>query len=483
MRKLFQIFKERAENLDFAVVSTAVIISAALNFLFTIIARRYIPPYEYGIYSTCLLLQTYCSYAQLGVLNAYNRDYPQLLGAGKREKAKDLKNTVFTFVLCAYSLLTIIIGTFLMLIYLRGNFERKYFIGYMLSIVLLIGNTLSDFGMNTMQMNGNYNYTALVTVIKSVAGMAAGFAAIRIWGYYGLYVMPATAGFIAISMYQNRSLRGLRFCIDREILKGALLTGFPLMINALVWTAVASVDKFVILGFMDTETLGLYSVAQMGFTAVVLIPQSMSQVFYIKVSRLYGKTSDKNILVKTCNNYTLVNSLCTSIVCVIGFYILPVFVNIVMPNYKSGIAAAQIMLLGITIYGSTLLYGNIFSILKQNKELLWSSVVLCIFNIVFSVGLVIIFGKNIENVALGTATSYAAFSVLLIHKISRKSSEKKISLLKNSWGIIFIIVFPTVSLYFLISNLYASIVLSFIYMTVVSVVVIKWIKKKRLIAL
>lgn len=479
MRKLYLNIKKKVENMDFAIVSFAAITSAAMSFLFSIIARRYILPYEYGIYSTCLLLQTYLSYAQLGILSAYNRDYPQLIGAGKNEKAEELKNTTFTYFISVYTLLMIIVGAGLYAAYWKGSLKKEYFFGYLLSMIILIGNTLSDFGMNTMEMHGGYNFAAFVTIIKSIFGAIAGFIAIKIWGYYGLYFMPIISGVIAISMYRNKSLRGIHIEVNRSILKASLWTGFPLMINSLVWTAVASVDKFVILGFMDTEKLGIYSIAQLGFAAVVLIPQSMSQVFYIKISREYGRTGDKNLLIKTSNEYTLINSLCTSIVCILGFYILPIFVKIVMPNYMLGIHAAQIMLVGITIYGSTMLYGNIFSILKWNKDLLWTSVLLCFFNIIFSVGLVMTLGRNIENVALGTAVSYAAFSILLIYKISKKTGESKLYLLKNSWKIIFIVVFPSIALYFIVPDIYISFAVTIGYIIIVSTAVIKRYKKER----
>ncbi len=479
MRGLFQKIEEKAKKIDFAVVSVAAVISAAWSFLFSIVARRYIPPYEYGIYSTCLLLQTYLSYAQLGVLSAYNRDYPQLIGAGKNDIAKELKNTAFTFFIVIYVLLTTVIGIFLYLIYLKEIIKTQYFIGYLLSMILLIGNTVSDFGTNTMQMNGNYNFTALVTVIKSTIGAIAGFIAVRAGGYYGLYIMPAVSGMTAILMYRNRSLRGIHLRMNRNLLKEAVWTGFPLMANSLVWTAVASVDKFVILKFLDTEALGLYSVAQLGFAATVLIPQSMSQVFYIKISREYGKLGDKNLLIKTCNRYTLINSLCTSVVCVMGFYILPIFVKTVMPQYGSGIEAAQIMLIGITIYGSTMLYGNIFSILKENRDLLWTSIALCFFNILFSTGLVMIFGRNIENVALGTAISYAAFSILLMYKVSQRTGENSLYLLQNSWKIIFIIVLPTVTLYYVFPDIYISFTFVIGYIFIVSMAVMKRFKKNH----
>ena len=51
---------------------------------------------------------TYMNYAQFGVLNAYNRDYPQALGRRDMAEANKLKNTAMTFMVIVY---TIIITT------------------------------------------------------------------------------------------------------------------------------------------------------------------------------------------------------------------------------------------------------------------------------------------------------------------------------------------------------------------------------------
>ena len=42
--------------------------------------------------------------------------------------------------------------------------------------------------------------------------------------------------------------------------------------------------------------MGYYSIALLGFSTMILIPQSMSQLFYIKMGEEYGRTLSKIIL-------------------------------------------------------------------------------------------------------------------------------------------------------------------------------------------
>ena len=87
----------------------ATIFSSGIHFLFSIYIKAYVLPLEYGMYSTCLLLQSYMSYLQLGTLNAFNRDYPQLVGSGEKEKCELYRNVVFSFILIVYFVSSIII--------------------------------------------------------------------------------------------------------------------------------------------------------------------------------------------------------------------------------------------------------------------------------------------------------------------------------------------------------------------------------------
>lgn len=147
-----------------------------------------------------------------------------------------------------------------------------------------------------------------------------------------------------------------------------------------------------------------------------------------------------------------------------------------MPNYVDGIGAAQIMLVGICIYGSTMLYGNIFSVLRMNKDLLWTSWILCAFNVVFSIGLVLIVGKHIDNVALGTSASYAAYSVVIIFTLSHKFGIKSMNFVKTTWIPLAIMLIPSIAFYYLIDKIYISLVYALVYISLVTIVY--WRKTK-----
>lgn len=462
---------------DFILVTISTVACSFISFLYSVLAKKYVSPLEYGIYSTCLLLQTYLNYAQLGVMSAFNRDYPRLMGEQKEKEANILRNTTASYIWGIFTIIGVVGTIFLVSIYCGKKIETEYFIGYIIVLWLLIIDNTANFCMYTTRIRGGYNYSAFVSLAKTIISLVAGLVAILKWGYYGLYVMPACASLVSIFMYWKYAMANFEIEINWTVLKISIRTGLPLMVNSFIWTIMQSIDKFVILAFMDTEALGIYSVPLLGFSTMVLIPQTISQVFYNKISILYGKTGDKLLLVQKCMSYTCIIGLATAFVAVVAYYILPIFVEVVMPNYVDGTYPAQVLIIGVAIYSTTMLYSNIFSVLKYNRDLLINSIVVCIFNIIFSVMFVVVQGREIGNVAVGTSFSYVVYSLVLLIRISYKFKVELWGLFKASWIPVIVIMIPALILYYVIPEIYIAFAISIVWGIVISWFYIRNYKK------
>ena len=95
--------KEKSNGKFFAVLKEngffvfASLLTALIHFVFTVYQKKYILPIDMGIYSSCTILQTYLIYLQLGSLNSFNRDYPQIVVNGSEDDKKKYNNTTFSF--------------------------------------------------------------------------------------------------------------------------------------------------------------------------------------------------------------------------------------------------------------------------------------------------------------------------------------------------------------------------------------------------
>lgn len=444
----------------------ATLVSAGIHFLYSVYVKIYIDPIEYGMYSTCLLLTTYFSYIQLGSLNAFNRDYPQLIGAENKEQAKRYRDTTFTYLLIVFLLFSIILSCVFIIIGKIKNLDSRYTFGFLLCIIITTINIFENFLSNRVRIEGNFKYTSLVMILKLIS-IAVGLILVPRVGYYSLYIVTIFGGFISIFMYYKRGLSDLSLKMDRPLLRTIIISGIPLLIYNLIWTVVDSIDKFVILTFLNPERLGVYSIAQMAFSYMVLIPSAMSQLFYVNLGKIYGASGSKEKLNSTAIKYTLIIAEVMSFFVLIAFYFIKPLVSLVMPKYNDGTTSAQILMLALAIYTPTMVNGNILTILQKNAALLRSSIYLCVLNAICSLGFVYFRGANIESVALGTATSYLIRTVILIIQLKREANASVLSMLKASLVPVILTVGPGVAIYFLRLNIWVRFSLTLVTAIVV----------------
>ncbi len=481
--RIFTTLLNKLKSADFILVTISTVACSAMSFIFSVYSKSIVATTPMGIYSTCLIVQTYMNYAQFGVLNAYNRDYPQALGRKDFDNAGKLKNTAMTFMLLIYLLIFVLFEAWVALAY-RGQigvneYQTYYAFGYAMCPIMILLKSFDDMANATARMNGEYNKSAVIGFIRTVLALGIGVVALKAFGYYGLYGMTLSSAILGIILFYKESFKGARLDFDFSYMKVMILGGLPLLINSLIWTIVQNVDKHVILTFIDTEALGVYSVPTMGFTTMVLIPQTISQVFYIKVSHLYGAHQDEKELLSKAGYFTSITAAISGAACVMVFYIMPIFVQHFMPAYTNGNAATQILIIGVAIYSTTMLFGNIFSVLKLNKSLIANSVALCIFNVIFSSALVLFVERSINMVAIGTGLSYALYSLLLIVKLSKKFDYSMMKLFTSSWLPLLAIVIPGVAFYMLIDNIYVAAGLALFTILVVCGILLRLKLKER----
>ncbi|PWM45053.1 MAG: hypothetical protein DBX47_05080 [Clostridiales bacterium] len=436
--------KLKLKNLDFAYISASTIICTLITFLYNLLTKRVVMPFEYGIYSACSMVLNYTAYLQLGVLNAYNRDYPQLLGSGEYEKAHKVKNVVFTYFTIIYSITGVLICLVVLPLWLCGVIDTMFAIGLFITALLALITTAFSYFDITARMDDRFAYSSIVNIVKAVILLGVGLPAVYLLRspentqYYGIYIGVVFSNIAALLMY-IKTISSMRFSFDKNIIKGMIISGLPLLINGFIWTVMGSVDRFVIMFMMEgwEAKLGLYSTALLGFSTLVVIPSSFTQVFYIKMSHKYGETKSKDVLLQYAKDYTLIISLLTSIISVVAYFFLPVFIKAVLPEYVESIRSAQIITIGVAFYATAMLFSNIMCVLKWNTKLLIFTSSLCVLNTVFSTSFVALFGtggnSDINMVAYGTSLSYLIYSLILIVVLAVNMKSSVLQMLKVSW--------------------------------------------------
>ncbi len=464
---------------DYFYYVLATVMNSGFHFIYSMYVKAYVAPLEYGMYSTCLLMQTYLTYIQLGSMNAFNRDYPQLLGAGKTLDAKRYRDTTFTFLFLAFSTACIIICIVLFIMHCKGAVDIRYLIGFAFCAVTTFVTIIENFGANRSRAEGKIKFVSSVILVE-MATLLIGALIVAKIGYYGIYVTTLLGMFTGVICYMNRSYGDISFVIDNKLLASILISGLPLLVNGLIWTIVNSIEKFIIIGFINTEALGLYAIAQNAFTYMVLVPTAISQLFYVKMGRVYGETKEVKVLNETAIRFTGILAVVVSYLCVFAFFLSPLLVEKLMPNYMGGIRAAQILILGLAVYAPTLVNGNILTILRENSAILRSSLYLCALNTVCSCMYILIFGPKIESVALGTVTAYISRTFIIIYQLKICANCKVSALMKCSVYPVLVVIFVTVVSYSTFNNCIIGLCISLLLITLFYIAIYRSQIKKLL---
>ena len=423
---------QRIKNLiksDYLISVFATGVHAVLIFVYGIFVRHFVLPKDYGLYTTANIVLTYLNFLQLGVLNSFNRDYPQAAGANDDDRMQALKNTTFTYISLSYFVIGSVVGIVVQIIAALGKIDVKIANGIcLICLIALLSNCVS-ICTTKYKAHGDFFLASIINVISTLVQVVVGGLFVYCLGYYGIYIALILFSLTSIVLMKNQ-FKTFRFWYDTKLLLIMIKTGIPLLINGLIWTLIMTSDQFIILYFSDSEKLGLYSVAQTIFSVMVLIPQTVSQVMYVKLSNYYGMTRDEEKLLKVTEKNLLVITIINCTVMMVVYTIIPMFVQVFMPAYVDGGAAAQVLCIGVAIYGGTMVYGNLFTILKKNKQLLRATSCLCIANVLFSCLLVLQMGFKLELVAYGTAISYTVYSLILVINTSKLFK-------KSFWGLAF----------------------------------------------
>ena len=100
-------------------------------------------------------------------------------------------------------------------------------------------------------------------------------------------------------------------------------------------------DRTLILKFLGSDSLGLYTPAIQLSTAILILPNSINQILYPRMCRKYGETNSPRSLWKL----TFVPQALLSIGLIpcfaLGWWLVGPFVKLVLPAFEEGIPAAR----------------------------------------------------------------------------------------------------------------------------------------------
>jgi O-antigen/teichoic acid export membrane protein len=385
---------------------------------------RWLGPDTFGAWQGARLIQSYLSYASLGVGHGMHRDVPVLRGQKRLDEIEKIKNCTWTFNLIIYSFasLTLFFISFL----LEGNREfliSVRFVAVITEITLFIG-----FFNVWNKANNRFEVISIVSLINGIISILSIYLiyAGKLSGF--LIAKVLTLSFMLIYyLYKNDTK--LKYYLNKWIIINEMKIGFPILLLDASTTIFSTIDRILILNKLSFSDLGLYSLSGIIFIPVSVVFTSANSVLYPRVTEKYGKTNDPQSLINMFKVPVLILSHTVPFLVALLYLIVPLLVNQFLIKYQMGIQAAQIVIWGIFFYS---LVGTVSNVVIALNKQIYIVIILGLMTILnYVIGrLLIDYGFGINGVALSSFSIYVLYFFILYaiaYVLSKNSLQKFVS--------------------------------------------------------
>jgi len=342
---------------DTLIYSGASYIAIFVGFFVSIFSKRFFGVSGAGYWAILTVVITYGMYISLGIQNALIREVPQCIGAKEVEKAKEIENVTYSFLVIAG--LTGAVVIWLLSFFLFADPLLKT--GVKIIAVLVFVTHMYNLILNILRARKQISILSRVVVLNILL-----VAILALPGAYFFNVNGfATAMVIAttLSFFLAKRLASIRFSLsfDWVHIWHLIKIGLAMFLVSILSRTFLNVDKIMIGKMLGIEQLGLYTIGIMAIQQINSLPRFFNIVIFPHIQEKYGATKDihdiKGMVIKS--NY-FISRLIPILIGTIIFITQPV-VLIVLPQFEGGLDIMKILVIGyyfiaINQMSSTLIY-------------------------------------------------------------------------------------------------------------------------------
>jgi len=380
--------------------SASLFISRLLLSVRGIIIPRLLGPVDYGIYNGVLILPEYLMHFHFGSISALKREIPFCYGKNDFQQAQRIRNIVFSQYLATILISVSLIGLFTYLV--QERYSSSIIVALRLVCLLIVAQAVVEvFLENVVRTDNQFSILSNSEIFKSLIGF--GFMLIMIWYWHlnGLIASLILSSLLKGGYIYYKTRYQFRWIWDFNELMRLLKIGFPILLGLILFTVFASIDRFMIIHYLDMKQLGYYALGLTVLNFLFIIQTGAYQVLEPKVYRLYGETKEMGALREII--WDPIYGMCVLFPLVMGLaYIgIPYLIYLFLPKYILSLMCIRIMILGSFFFifrdGT---YTFIVAINRQSL-IVWVVGIGILVNLMFNF-ILIKQGWGIEGVALGT---------------------------------------------------------------------------------
>jgi O-antigen/teichoic acid export membrane protein len=347
-----------------AVFTSGNLIATGLRLISGVLTSRFVDPSVLGLFNGIGLVKGYVPLLLLGVNNGLNRELPYHVGRGDKERVSLLASAAQAWSLIVGAVAGI--GMLVIAFYHVGNQRWQLSAGWGTFAVVVFMVVFGDiFLMALFRSCGRFVPLAKLSVLRAAL---RGVMVLLVWrfGFYGLCLREFTlALFVLAFLWCLRPLRERPRLSKKGILQLGK-TGGPIFIVGQLYKLWGVLNATMVLKLCGTTGLGLFVIANLVGPTIAMVPQSLSQVAYPRMSEEYGKTGNIRSLVHLVRRPVAYAVVSTALLVAVTWFALPPLVGYVLPKYSEGILAGQWAALS-TVVLAIAPFNDIFNVIKRQK--------------------------------------------------------------------------------------------------------------------
>ena len=244
-----------------------------------LVGARLLGPAAFGAWNAIQLVMDYGLLATLGTFQGLDQTVPPRivdgdLAALDRLKRAGLFNVLVFSVLYA-------VGVLAYLGFTHGKIENFWGLrGVAVAVACVVLTNLGYFLLNLLRAHGDIPAVSVWFLVQSIVGAGLALALIPrfgVWALLGGWLVGTSLAALA-TLWKARAITPLVPRPSRESLD-LIRIGAPMYLFSAA-TILRSVDRLIILKFLDALALGYYSLAVTAMTLLLYVPDSVSYVLY-----------------------------------------------------------------------------------------------------------------------------------------------------------------------------------------------------------
>lgn len=360
----------------------------------------------------------------MGIINGFSRELPFFFGAKKLNLVNRISS--ITLLVVKYSTIVSIVTSLLLTLYFFLFFEPIYFYSSFVFGLLASIQFYNNYLLSTFRSSDAFDKLTKVFTMQIFIVFSTIFL-VPLMGYEGNLVRLSILGLTQLLfLHYERPLK-VKPLWNVKLFKHLLYLGSRLFIFNYVYWLIPTFVRIIIIQLGTTLHVGLYSPAIAVNSLMMLLPNTLSQYFYPKMSSQLGKTNSSVAVMDY--SFSVMKKLFVILVgiTIIGLVSLPFFINYFLPAYTKGIFPAQLALISGLISGIGL---SLYTALLAIKAFKLISILIITKSIIFY-SFIYFFGTIYElltGVSIGLLISELLFFIILFfscYAIKKRLSDVK----------------------------------------------------------